>query len=778
MNDLTNRAGVVSLVMASVIAFSGAGYVNASLPTSAPVPVTSGNHRPATPIITEPAYDGRVVNAEDVHMETAPFSDEDALQTHVCSDWEIWSVSPPERVWSCQCIGGIARLHVHLGAGVFEGSHAGRRDLFYNTEYRLRTRHRDSSNDPATEWSEWAERSFSTAPAGTPTPLILEDIAVPPEPTWMDDAGQPVDLPAGAPPAMVTLGSAAGDILLQIQGRAAAGNRVMDWAPLANHVNMRVQIDAGGADLELRSSTLRFLAGDCRYVTVFLPEVHLSAGSSAYYWVAVSGATYDATPGQTDPVFDHLAAGSQVSWLAMQPDFIVEPFVSGFQLPVTIAFVPNPGPNPDDPFFYVTEFYGTIKMVTRSGQVSTYVTDLLNFTNTGDFPGEGLTGLVVEPETGDLIATLMYSGDPGNPNAQRWPKIMRFHSTDGGRTAATQTTILSMRGEPQGRGHQISTVTIGPDGKLYVHMGDGYNGIAAQSLDSFRGKVLRMNLDGTAPEDNPWHNGEPISARDYLYTTAMRNPFGGAWRAADNELYAVENGPTVDRFTKIVAGRDYGWDGSDESMENFAIHNWSPPAAPVHIAFIQPSTFGGSGFPASKYDHAFITESGPVYGNGPNYAKRITEFVLDKEGNLVEGPIPFVQYIGKGRGTAAALAAGPDGLYFSDMYQDRGGSGPDDPGSTIWRIRYVAVTDCNKNGAPDWCDIAQRTSQDANNNGVPDECEPCPADWDGSGTVTSQDFFLFIADFFAENADFNGDGMTNSVDFFEFLAVFFTACER
>lgn len=52
----------------------------------------------------------------------------------------------------------------------------------------------------------------------------------------------------------------------------------------------------------------------------------------------------------------------------------------------------------------------------------------------------------------------------------------------------------------------------------------------------------------------------------------------------------------------------------------------------------------------------------------------------------------------------------------------------------------------------------------------------CTADWDDSGTVNSQDFFLFITDFFAGAADFNGDGSTTSQDFFDFLAAFFTGC--
>jgi hypothetical protein len=211
-------------------------------------------------------------------------------------------------------------------------------------------------------------------------------------------------------------------------------------------------------------------------------------------------------------------------------------------------------------------------------------------------------------------------------------------------------------------------------------------------------------------------------------------------------------------------------------MQNFAIYNWSPASGPVNMAIIQPGTFGGSGFPASKFDHVFISESGPTYGQGANFAKRISEFVIDSDGALVSGPTTLARYVGTGRGTAVGLAAGPDGLYFTDLYKDLDTSGPTDAGANVWRIRYVPTTDCNANGAPDWCDIAKGHSQDANENGIPDECEFCPSDWNHSGTINSQDFFDFLNAFFANNADFNADGQTNSQDFFDFLTAFFDGC--
>src|SRR5580765_4745250 len=75
--------------------------------------VVRGNSPPNTPVITEPSFDGKIVNPQDVHMETAPFSDPDPGDTHLCSDWEIWTITPSARVWHTFCITGVEKVHTH-----------------------------------------------------------------------------------------------------------------------------------------------------------------------------------------------------------------------------------------------------------------------------------------------------------------------------------------------------------------------------------------------------------------------------------------------------------------------------------------------------------------------------------------------------------------------------------------------------------------------------------------------------------------------------------------
>jgi glucose/arabinose dehydrogenase len=656
------------------------------------LPTGSATLAPAPPAITEPAADGQVISPFDVHMVAGPFAGSPD-ETHVCSDWEIRTINSDTVVWTAPCAVGSQKVHIHLGDGEFVGFLAGRHQLNSGSDYRLRVRFQGDANGG--EWSEWAERVFRTSSPTVIPALVLSDVASIAAPRWRDDAGVDIALPAGEPAPALRL-EVAGETVLEWTDTDAAP---VNPAGLSVHAPLRVIFEAGGGPASLPASRVTFTDGSGQDREAFLPPISLEAGETAAWWIAASGGAFtDPTGG--DPAaqadFSSPVSAPPVPWAVQQPGFRVERFATDFQLPVNIAFIPNPEAGPDAPLFYVTELYGTIKVVTRAGQVHDYATNLLNYDPTGGFPGsgeKGLTGIVVEPESGDVFASMLYAIPPATD--VHFPKVVRLQSSDAGATASSQTTILEFPSEPLGASHQISNLSIGPDGKLYVHIGDGFQTEAAQDLESVRGKILRVDQDGAAPPDNPHYDGaDGLSAADLVFASGLRNPFGGAWRAADGALWEVENGPGVDRLARVVAGRNFGWDGSNASMTTFAAYNWPISAAPVNIAFVQPSTFAGSGFPPDKMDHTFVTESGPTYALGPQLlGKRISEFVFDLDGNRISGPVPLIEYAGAGRATATALAAGPDGLYFADLYKDFGASSPIDRGANVFRVRWTGIAD-------------------------------------------------------------------------------------
>jgi glucose/arabinose dehydrogenase len=686
----------------------------------------SGNSPPSQPAMTEPAVDGQILNPSDVHMETTPFVDADIGDQHLCSDFEIWQLAPPERVWYTSCIGGVTKLHTHLGDGLFENSHSGLTELKAGTQYRVRARHRDDSSDPLTEWSPWGERLFITGSASNTFPLVTEEIEDHPAPNWSEKvSGQQVVLPAGTPPAFMRLDHPQHGLLLEYAGFDGNSNTITNPPELSEHVDVRLHLHGGSSGLSLPETDLVVYDHDCSRFEILLPSVNLSAGQSAYFWVADGGPTYVGNSGQDEPDFMTLARGLDIPWAVKQPGFQVESFAEGFTLPVNIAFVHDPGPQPDAPFFYVTELYGQVRVVRRNGSVGTFASGLVDFIRTGNFPGsgeQGLAGIAIDPTSGDVFVSVLHDS-VSNPGTH-YPKVVRLSSTDGGQTAALQTTIIDMVGESQGQSHQISNLTIHPDGKLLVHMGDGFNTSTALNLDSYRGKILRMNLDGSPATDNPFYNpGNGTNASDFIWAYGVRNPFGGAWRALDGLQYLVGNGPSVDRIGQVIGGRNFGWTGTNTSMSTNALFMWNPAHGPVNLAFVQPQTFGGSGFPAEKMDHAFVSESGPTYATGGQArGKRISEFVLDASGNLLSGPIPLLEYAGTGKETAVGLAAGPDGLYMTSLYRDQGFN-PTSSGARIYRVYATPGWDCNGNGIEDACDIASGVELDLDGNGLPDSCD-------------------------------------------------------
>lgn len=391
------------------------------------------------------------------------------------------------------------------------------------------------------------------------------------------------------------------------------------------------------------------------------------------------------------------AGNSNASWVVYEPGFEIQLASHGLQLPVNIAFHPDPGPDTHDPYFYIAELYGTIKWAARDGHLHDYATNVLNFDPLGPFPGsgeKGLSGLWVETN-GNILATMLYAPDTNNPSVQ-YPKVTRFLSAADGKSA-TGTVDLLLIPEASGASHQISHIEVGLDGLIYVDVGDGTTPSFGLNTNTYQGKILRMNPDGSPATNNPFYNsGNGISATDYIYAYGFRNPFGGRWRYSSTNYYIVENGPDIDRMVNVARGSSYGWDGSNASISNNAIFRWYPIVAPVNIEFIQNIPFTYSGFPSQYWNYGFVTESGPTWGTGPftnttlKNGKRVRLFQFDSSGNVVTNR-RFAEYIGTGKGTAVALAAGEDGLYFSDFYKDQETVDPTARGANIWRLKYVGT---------------------------------------------------------------------------------------
>lgn len=201
--------------------------------------------------------------------------------------------------------------------------------------------------------------------------------------------------------------------------------------------------------------------------------------------------------------------------------------------------------------FYLTERSGFIVKI-ENGEMERQSVELEKDLATAS--EAGLLGFVLAPdfqESNIAYAYYTYVDSSGQFN-----RIITLHLEDN----VWREESLLLDKIPSGSYHHGGRIKIGPDGKLYATAGDASEGEIAQDPNSLGGKILRMNLDGSIPSDNPFPDS-------YIFSFGHRNPQGITW-LPDGTLYASEHGNSAnDEINRIEAGQNYGWpiiEGDDE----------------------------------------------------------------------------------------------------------------------------------------------------------------------------------------------------------------------
>ena len=291
--------------------------------------------------------------------------------------------------------------------------------------------------------------------------------------------------------------------------------------------------------------------------------------------------------------------GPVVLHTAEQPRIRVVPVASGFSHPWSFAFRRNGD-------ILVTERNEGQLRVVRDGQ-------LLERPVPGVpevYKGVRLSGLMdiaLHPDDDSLVYLTYSKARERDGRAGATVALARGRLDAGALTEVRDIFVA----DGWGGGIAASRLVFGPDDKLYMTVGGAFQfaqtGQYAQDPGTHFGKLLRLNDDGTAPDDNPFAGREGYLPE--IYSMGHRNQIGLVFNPASGELWATENGPQGgDEANIITAGANYGWPVASYSrqysglpvtdtpwLEEFVGPEivWWPSVAPSGLTF-----YTGEHFPA------------------------------------------------------------------------------------------------------------------------------------------------------------------------------------
>ena len=347
-----------------------------------------------------------------------------------------------------------------------------------------------------------------------------------------------------------------------------------------------------------------------------------------------------------------------------QTRFRVEMVAGGLEVPWGFAFLPNRN-------LLVTERRGRVRIIENGKLVAEPVYVVPDVEPSSE---SGLMDISVHPNfSANNFVYLAYAYRKDGTR----DKVVRY------KFAANKLTEpkVIIEDMPAAQYHAGMRARFGPDGKLYVTVGDSTDWNLAQDNNSLAGKTLRLNDDGTVPNDNPFVG--KAGYRPEIFSTGHRNAQGLAWQPGSGLMFQTEHGPSgfegrgggADEVNIVERGKNYGWptiygNRTQAGLES-PLLEYSPACAPASGAF-----YNGSEFPNFKGNFFF----------GCLRGKRLIRVVLDGRRVVSQENLLSETY-----GRIREVAEGPDGfIYFSTSNRDGRGS-PAKEDDRVMRLVPVGV---------------------------------------------------------------------------------------
>lgn len=336
----------------------------------------------------------------------------------------------------------------------------------------------------------------------------------------------------------------------------------------------------------------------------------------------------------------------------------IKPYINGLEIPWGIIFV-------DNTTMLVTERPGRVR-IAENGVLNPEPILSIDVDASGE---AGLMSIVKHPDFSRNSFIYLYHTYPSSGGTKI--KVARYKYNNK-RLTFDRDIISNLQAASI---HASGEMAFGPDGKIYILTGDLGEAELAQNTQSFAGKLLRLNDDGTIPNDNPFVSNSNYKGE--IWTVGHRNGQGLAWHPQTKELFESEHGPSgfdggmgMDEVNHIEKGENYGWPviRGDETQAGYEapLKQYSPAIAPGSAHF-----YNGNMFPDLKNKLLVATLRGE------------TILVLTIENNKISNETKLVD---SSYGRIRRVVEGPDGsIYFSTSNKDGRGD-PRTGDDTIYRI--------------------------------------------------------------------------------------------
>jgi glucose/arabinose dehydrogenase len=246
-----------------------------------------------------------------------------------------------------------------------------------------------------------------------------------------------------------------------------------------------------------------------------------------------------------------------VGSVGLPPGFEDRPAAAGLVLPTSMSFSP-------DGRLFVCEQPGILRVIERG------LPRAKPFLKVRAVPaGEaGLLGVAFHPDfpRTPLLYAFYTAATPLPIN-----RLSRFRVVDDAADPESEAVLMEIAPNPT-LIHNGGALHFGPDGKLYMAVGDHVQLPRAQALDGALGKILRMEPDGTVPLDNPFATFAPVGAGQATFALGLRNPFTFAIEPETGRIYANDTGSdqpfSWEEINEIVPGGNYGWPLEEGPSDN------------------------------------------------------------------------------------------------------------------------------------------------------------------------------------------------------------------